>query len=125
MKGLFDKLRTIYEDHLLASISRSWCLQDRGETKHRLQTVIALSVELEAIKKVSIFSTAFGEQVIEEVIQGDWRSVEEIVGYLTFKQEDPLLAERYEPLWERFRAIALTACAEAKRRVPGTRVESH
>lgn len=120
-----EKLAKAYEEHLLQMVQESWCLQDKPTRKHRLTTVIALSVELDAIKRVNIFSTACGEQVIEAVIQGDWREVEEMVEYLTFSTECSEIQEKYCPLWEKFRTLALTACAEEKRRVPGQQVEVH
>jgi hypothetical protein len=123
--SITEKLVKVYEDHLLQMFQAAWCLQDKPTRKHRLATVIALSVELDAIKKVDIFSTAWGEQIIEAVIQGDWREVEEVVAYVTFDTERAELRERYNPLWERFRALALTACAEEHRRVPGQRMEAH
>lgn len=120
-----EKLARVYEEHLLQMFQAAWCLQDKPTRKHRLTTVMALSVELDAIKKVDIFSTACGEQVIEAVIQGDWREVEEVIAYVTFDTERDELRERYKLLWEKFRALALTACAEEKRRVPGQRMEAH
>lgn len=122
--SITEKLAKVYEEHLLQMFQASWCLQDRPTRKHRLTTIMALSVELDAIKRVDIFSTAWGEQVIEAIIQGDWREAEEVVGYLTFP-ERPEVQEKYEPLWEKFRTLALTACAEEKRRVPGQKMEAH
>lgn len=123
--SITEKLVKAYEGHLLQMFQASWCLQDKPTRKHRLNTVMALSVELDVIKRVDIFSTAFGEQAIEAVIQGDWREVEELTGYMTFDTESSDLREKYNPLWEKFRALALTACAEEKRRVPGHRMEAH
>jgi len=123
--SITEKLARVYEEHLLQMFQAAWCLQDKPTRKHRLTTVMDLSVELDAIKKVDIFSTAFGEQVIEAVIQGDWREAEEVVGYLTFDTERSELREKYDSLWEKFRTLALTACAEEKRRVPGQRMEAH
>jgi hypothetical protein len=123
--SITEKLAKVYEEHLLQMFQASWCLQDKPTRKHRLATTMALSIELDAIRKVSIFSAAFGEQTIEAVIQGDWREVEELVGFMTFDTESPDLREKYNPLWENFRTLALTACAEEKRRVPGQRMEAH
>jgi hypothetical protein len=123
--SITEKLAGLYEEHLLQEFQAAWCLQDKPTRKHRLTTVMALSVALDEIKKVDIFSTAFGEQVIEAVIQGDWREVEEVTSYLTFDVERQELRDKYKPLWERFRTLALTACAEEKRRVPGQRMEAH
>jgi urease accessory protein UreF len=86
---------------------------------------VALSVELEEIKKVNKFSTAFGEQAIEAVIQGDWRELEEVANFLTFSTENPEIRDQFSPLWDKFRTLALTACAEEKRRVPGQGSEAH
>lgn len=120
-----EELISAYQEHLHQMVQRSWCLQDKYTRKHRLSTVIALAIELEDIKKVNRFSTAFGEQAIEAVIQGDWRELEEVAKFLTFESEIPDIRDQFKPLWEKFRTLALTACAEEKRRVPGQGSEAH
>jgi hypothetical protein len=114
--SISEKLMEMFEERQLEEILRSWCLADKATRKHRLKTIIALSVELEEIKKVNIFSTLFGEMAIEAVIQGDWRELEEVVGYQTFKTEHPETQAEFAPLWEKFRLIAETAIAEERRR---------
>jgi hypothetical protein len=121
----FEKLMAMYEERTFEMVHKSWCLQEKAVRRHRLQTVVALILELEEIKKVDIFSTAFGEQAIEAVIQGDWHEVEEVIEFQTFEAEEPKIRDRYKDLWEKFRIIALTACAEEKRRVTGKPVEAN
>jgi len=111
-----EKLISMFEERQLEEILRSWCLANKATRKHRLKTIIALAVELEEIKKVNIFSTSFGEMAIEAVIQGDWKELEEVVGYQTFKTEHPETQAEFAPLWEKFRLIAETAIAEERRR---------
>ena len=122
--SISDKLMAMFEERQLEEIQNSWCLADKAARKHRLKTLIALVLELEEIKKVSIFSTAFGEMAIEAVIQGDWRELEEVVGYQTFKAESKEIQDQFAPLWEKFRAIAETAIAEERRR-GGKASEAH
>jgi hypothetical protein len=114
--SLIHKLMAQYEAHQMLQIARSWCLQDRNERKGRLDAIIALSVELQRIEQIDRFSTAFGRSVIEAVIEGDWRTVDEVTEYLTFASEGPDLQNRYRPLWEGFRTLATVARVESKRR---------
>ena len=114
--SISEKMMTMFEERQLEEITRSWCLADKAVRKHRMRTIIALAVELEEIKKVNIFSTSFGEMAIEAVIQGDWKELEEVVGYQTFKSEHPDIQAQFAPLWEKFRLIAETAIAEERRR---------
>jgi len=114
--SISEKMMAMFEERQLEEIMNSWCLADKAARKHRLRTIIALAIELEAIKKVSIFSTSFGEMAIEAVIQGDWKELEEVVGYQTFNAEHPDIQAKFAPLWERFRLIAETAIAEERRR---------
>jgi hypothetical protein len=123
MNKLIHKLMATYSEWQLKQIGRAWCMVDRPERKHRLRTIIQLSVELEAIKSVSIFSTAFGEQLIEAIIQGDWREAELVLSFLSFQEDGPEVAEKYIPLWEKFNAVALSAINENKNMVAGNKIE--
>ena len=122
--SLSEKMLAMFEERQLEEIIRSWCLADKATRKHRLKTIIALAIELEEIKKVNIFSTLFGEMAIEAVIQGDWKELEEVIGYQTFKTEHPDIQAQFAPLWEKFRLIAETAIAEERRR-DGRASEAH
>jgi hypothetical protein len=122
--SLSEKMLAMFEERQLEEIMRSWCLADKATRKHRLKTIIALAVELEEIKKVNIFSTLFGEMAIEAVIQGDWKELEEVVGYQTFKTESLDIQAKFAQLWEKFRLIAETAIAEERRR-DGRASEAH
>jgi len=122
--ALSEKLLEMFEEKQLEEILRSWCLADKAARKHRLKTVIALVFELDEIKKVNIFSTAFGEMAIEAVIKGDWKELEEVVGYQKFEAETPDIRAQFAPLWENFRLIAETAIAEERKR-DGRASEAH
>lgn len=113
--SIVDKLAVKFGEYRLEVISRSWCVVDKEERARRLRTVIALSVELDVIRSKDRFSTAFGEMAIEAIIQGDWREVDQVAGFLTFESEGEETVAKYGPLWEQFRVIAKTAAAEALR----------
>lgn len=117
--SFIDKMMEKYGEHRLEVISRAWCVVDKWERNHRLRTVVALSVELEKVRSVDRFSSAFGEMAIEAVIQGDWREVDQVAEFLTFESEGETTAQKYGPLWEDFRTIAQAASAEARKRQPG------
>ena len=115
----------MFEQRTIEMIQQSWCLQDKGTRKSRLTTVTALVLELEAIKKVSTFSAALGESIIEAVIQGDWQEVEQVAEFLTFEAERGEIRSKYGKLWDTFRVLTVTACAEERRRLPGRVAEAH
>lgn len=113
--SISEKLISMFEERQLEQILLSWCLIDKAERKHRLKTIIALTIELEEIKKASRFSCMFGELAIEAVIQGDWKELEEVANSQTFKSESNDIQIKYAPLWDNFRLIAETAIAEERR----------
>jgi hypothetical protein len=123
--SIIDKLTARYGEHRLEVISRAWCMAEKWERTHRLRTVIALSTELEAVRTKERFSSAFGEMAIEAVIQGDWREVDQVAEFLTFESEGSETAAKYGPLWEKFRIIATTASAEARRQHTGDRPKAN
>lgn len=120
-----EKMMAMLEEDLAERVSRSWCLQDKAERKHRLNTIIALSTELEAIRRTSRFNSALGEAAIEAVIEGDWDDAEEWVKHFTFEDECEDVRDTYAPLWEKFRIILMTAVADKKAMIPGVRVKSN
>ncbi len=103
----------------ISEIERSWPFQDKDERKARLRTIIALSVELDKIKAVSTFSTLLGAGAIEDVIEGDWKSVSMWASFFTFEQEGPEYVQNYGPLWQGFVAILRGAAVEAAQRKAG------
>ncbi len=115
VSDLFTKLMAKYDDFQIEQIGKCWFLASKKDRKHRLKSVMLLSVELEAIKKISTFSTAFGEQLIEAIIQGDWKEAEQVLAFLSFKEDGPEIEKKYVPLWEGFKAVALFAIEENKR----------
>jgi hypothetical protein len=113
---MFNRMLGTFAEHQWERLLKSYFLQMRPERTARLDTVIELSVELEAVRKQSIFATGFGRSAIEAVIEGDWKSAREHVDWLSFREEGPDIQAKYGPLWERFRAtlLAATAAAEAR-----------
>lgn len=118
-------LQGLFEQHFENMVKQSWFLQDRGERKLRLKTIIALSVELERIRKITLQATALGEGAIEAIIEGDWKRAEEYAGDLTFPDEAPEYVETFRKLWEPFVVLIQTAAAESKRLVPGQHSRPH
>lgn len=114
VKDLFERLRTLYGVHQLERIARSYCMVDRQERKLRTRTVMALSVEVARIHEVNSFSTGLAAGLIEDVIEGNWKYVEESAKGFRFEDEPPEIGVDYAALWEDFVTIALGACAEAK-----------
>ena len=126
-EGKEDRLNRVFEffsdrfaEWQLERFQRSFYNADRLERRARLRVVTELVLELEEIKKVSMFSTALGQGAIEDVIEGDWRRVADNAVWFRFDEESVELRERYAPLWSKFVAILQGAAAEAKLRAAGT-----
>jgi hypothetical protein len=105
-----DKLFAKYDEHRMKQVARSWCLVSRDECKLRLRTVMALSIELDRIKRVDIFSTGIAESMIEDVIEGDWAMVSRLIGSFMFERED--VGDEIKKLWEPFVILLRAACVE-------------
>jgi len=117
-----DKLFEKYGEWRMKQVSLSWCLASPEERTLRLRTVMALSVELDRIKRINMFSTALGENCIEEVIQGNWSHAAEFIEHFTFEEEEPRrhsndlpVDEDVRKLWEPFVILLRAACAEEVR----------
>lgn len=119
-----NKIHSIAIEFKTKLVYLSYCLQDPEEQEARVRTVMELSVELQKIKDVNIFSTSLGVAPIESIIQGDWDGAAHWVEHFTFAKEGPECAAQFGPLWERYRAVLHTAIVEARRRaqdpVPNT-----
>lgn len=123
-RKLFNRMLGTFAEHQWAALLRSYVLAMKPERKARLSTIVALSVELERIKAESIYATSLHEQVIEAIIQGDWKEVAEVNAMLAEPHGiDEEYNARYRRLWEGFRAVTLAACADAARREAGQDVE--
>jgi len=116
MKDFFERMMVGALKYREDTLLRSWCLQDMVERKARIRAVIDLSAELAKICAVNRFSTAFGEMVIEEIIQGRWDEAQRIAQHCRFNEEDERLRQEYAPLWEHFVFLANVACIEATAR---------
>jgi len=124
VKEMLQKLEESYPEYLRQKFLASWFSVDRNERKRRLNVITSLIVELERIKKESIFSTGLGEQCVEAIIMGSWDEVEDIISLLSFKGEDEALRARYEPLWKDFVSTATAAAAWARAQANGTLAKS-
>jgi hypothetical protein len=109
-------LREAVERHTQAQVERSHCLQSKEERRARLNTIIALSVELDRIRSVDHFATALGAAAIEDVIEGDWEGLSSFSNYFTFEGESEELRARYAPLWKAFYLVLVSACTAARQR---------
>jgi hypothetical protein len=112
--SITEQLVSKFEASQLEEILRSWCLVPKQERKHRLKTIIDLSIEVERIRSISNFYITFGELGIEAVIKGDWEELQDISNSQTFRTESKELQAKFFPLWEKFREIANKAIAEEK-----------
>jgi hypothetical protein len=101
--------------HQRGRIMQSHFLQSPEEKKARLKLVQELSLELAEVKKQQRF-TLFGETAMEAVIEGDWKKVADVMGWLSFSRE-PLESMREQaPSWARFRELLRLGCVEARYR---------
>jgi len=121
ISDVFTGMLDAFAAHQHERLRRSFCIAEPMDRRHRLRTIVALSAELEKIRKVSIQATAVGERVIEAVIEGDWKDAEESLGDLVM----PETGEAHAKLWEGFIAIGKTAIAESRRLAPGVRPEGN
>lgn len=112
IKRLGAAIDGMIQRRMTEQLTRSFCLAMRDERKLRLRTVRALILEIEAIRKVNIFSTGLAETVLEEVIEGDWFMARQSVGHFNFEGEAEDLRARYTPLWQTFRELLAAACDE-------------
>lgn len=96
-------------------LTRSHCLQPPEEKKARVKLVQELSLELAEIRKTERF-VLFGETAIEAVIEGDWKQVADVMGWLTFQDEPLQYMQQVAPKWEKFRRLLRVACVEARHR---------
>lgn len=110
------KVLATFEIHQLERLARSWGVVSREERKGRLRAVMALSVELERIRAVSIFSTGLGEAVIEDIIEGDWEAASALGKHFTFESEGPATQAEYGPLWAKFVEVVTVEYLLAKKR---------
>ena len=90
-------------------IAGTWCLQSTEEKKRRRRIIIALSQELGLIAEKTNFSTHLAELVIEAIIDGDWKMVEEWAEHFAFEDELDANRERYAPEFAIFRELLLQA----------------
>lgn len=119
----FARVTEMVEEHQVKKLLWSYCMAMRPERRARLRAIIELSVELDKIKQKSVFGTAFHEQCIEAIVEGDWEEVEQTNAFLAEPGCFPEQRAEYVALWENFLAMVMAACAEAKRRQTGQIVE--
>ncbi len=112
-KGMIDKFR------------KSWSMSDRAERKSRLDAVTKLAIELAKIKQQTIQATSLAEQVLEDIIEGDWDAAARFVEHFTFSDEDEHMRSTYGPIYENFVLVGRTVCAENARREPHEKAKPH
>jgi hypothetical protein len=81
---------------------RSYSQQDRKERKRRLDFVLRLAVEYQAVVQRTLFSTAFAKNALAEVFDGDWRGLKIARDVLTFEDETPETRETFAPIFAAF-----------------------
>jgi len=88
------------------------------EKRHLLKYVMLLSAELERIKGISNYATAFGETVIEQIIEGNYKEVEmylkEMLDFTDVDRQVPGDDNKegvcsYVQLWFKFRTFTQEA----------------
>lgn len=114
-EALVEKLFDGYPAYQRRRLMGSHCLQSPDEKNARIRLVQELSLELAEVKKSQRF-ILFGETAIESVIEGDWKRVADVMGWLTFKDESLESMQAQAPSWERFRELLRIACVEARHR---------
>jgi hypothetical protein len=120
--SFFDKMLARFGEWRMEQVARSWCLVSRAERQHRLRTVMTLSVELDRIKKASIYATGLAENIIEDVIEGDWTAAAAFAEDFSFKKDSEVEAHIVR-LWEPFIVLLRAACDMEKQVERGERVE--
>lgn len=119
----FDRVLGMVEESQVKKLLSSYCMAMRPERRARMRHILELAVELDKIKQKSVFGTAFHEQCIEAIIEGDWEEVARTNAFLAEPGCMPEHREEYVKLWENFRTLVMAACAEAKLRQAGQNVE--
>ncbi len=104
------------EQVMAKRLQRSFCLARRDERKGRLRAIIALSVELERLRAESLFATGLAEQVIEDIIEGEWGSALQLGLHFSFEDESEPIRTQEQPRWARFVEIVRTEAALAEQR---------
>lgn len=119
MRDGVNLLMDIAERGLKERLARSFCVVSREERQARVQTIIELSVELERIRKESIFATRLAQGVIEDVIEGDWTGALQLGFHFLFEEEIDQLRVAEAPRWAGFVEIIRVAAALAQKRAQG------
>lgn len=100
------------QERQMTRLNQSWFFQMRPERKHRLKYVVKLSAELERIKAIDVFGTAFGAAVIEFLIEGDY---DQMLVYdremLVYEPMPSTSRTAYDQLWATFKATLQEAVA--------------
>ena len=116
-----DALREILMRTSAEKLQRSFFLAPLDERKGRLRAIMRLSVELERIKVETVFATPLGEQIIEEIIEGDWADARKLATEFRFERESERLRIEEAPRWRTFVEIVRIECAFADQRAAGRR----
>ena len=90
---------------LMGDIKRfktSFGSQKNTEQRRRLDYIIKASVALHEIRKESIFASGLCEMAIEDIIKGDWNSLQRWAGKIPIFEVASDIKEACEVLWVPF-----------------------
>jgi hypothetical protein len=112
-------LREILQRASAEKLQKTFFLASREERKGRLRAIMRLSVELERVKAETMFATALGEEVIEEIIEGDWEDALKLATEIGIEDEKWRRRTGQAPRWAVFVEIVRIECAFAAKRASG------
>lgn len=120
-KRFVDKMLAIYTDYQMEAVARSFFFLDTKIRKHRLQSIMDLSVERDRLleehghrygpnnERRGLFASAYLEVGIEYLIQGDVDEVRAYADMYLFNGEGDDLKAEWVPIYAKFRAMLLAA----------------
>lgn len=83
-------------------IQNSIIFQDREEERRRIELIVELAGELNAIRQRTNFSMLLAEGAIEDVIRGEWGKLREVGEQHRFEDESERIRAEYAPIYSRF-----------------------
>lgn len=109
-----------FAEHVREQFSQSWGQQVREERRRRLEFVRRMILELEEVRKQTIFSNRWAEAAIEAVITGDLVELK-MWGIDGMSEEDFVKnsgenGKKYAEIYAKFREICEEALITAKPR---------
>jgi hypothetical protein len=123
IRKFLEMMAEMYTEHQLEMIAQCFFMQGRDERRRRLRAIMDLSVERQRLlnlhgrrpeephKPQGFQASAFMEEVIKNLIDGNLKEVREYADMYLFKGEEEW-AKPWIEVYAKFRAIALAAIAE-------------